>query len=237
MKFSDQGIIINIKNYGENSAIVKILTQDHGIYCGFIKSIKSSKTKAIFQIGNFISFEYKTRLEENLGQFSRPDLITSYCAKILFDKEKLNLSNALFHLIDNVILEKFQIDDLFNYVQDFLQNLTIQDDHLSNLKNFIILEFNILRFLGYEIDISSCAATGVTTNLEYVSPKSARAVCQESGQPYASKLLKLPQFLLNNCLNANNEDLKNGLKLTEFFLLKFIFDGDKSKLRNINFNF
>lgn len=232
MKFSDTGIIINIKNYGENSAIVKILTQNHGIYSGFIKSIKSSKTKAIFQIGNLISFEYKARLEENLGQFARPDLVKSYCSKILFDKSKLNISNALFHLIDNVILEKFQIDDLFDHVSDFLQNLITQNNHDTNLKNFIILEFNILKFLGYEIDITSCAATGVSTDLKYVSPKSARAISEEPARPYINKLLKLPQFFLENSLKPSQEDISDGFKLTEYFLLKFIFDGDRSKLRS-----
>lgn len=230
MKFSDQGIIINISNYGENSAILKLFTQNHGVYRGFVKYTKSEKNKAIFQIGNLISFEYKSRLEENLGSLSSFDLIKSYCTKILFDKEKLKLANSLFHLIDKVILEKFALEELFLLLNEFLQNLVEEDDPNKNLKNYIILEFEILRILGYEIDLSSCVATGVTTNLKYVSPKSARAVCLESGKPYENKLLKLPEFLLNYSSTITREDILDGLKLTEYFLLKFIFEGDISKI-------
>jgi len=230
MKFIDQGIIIRITNYGENSAIIKVFSQEHGVYCGFVKSIKSAKSKAIFQIGNLISFEFKSRLEENLGQFSRCDLAKSYCTKILFDKNKLKIASAIFQLIDKVILEKLALEELFLLLSEFLQKLVDEYEINENLKNYIILEFNILKILGYEIDLSSCVATGVTENLKYVSPKSARAVCFESGKPYENKMLKLPEFFLSCASLATKEDLKDGLKLTEYFLLKFIFDGEASKV-------
>ena len=68
MKINDHGIIISIKKYGENSLLLKIFSQNNGIFSAFIKSAKSSKDKVIFQIGNLISFEYRARIEENLGQ-------------------------------------------------------------------------------------------------------------------------------------------------------------------------
>ncbi|MBL6664288.1 MAG: DNA repair protein RecO [Rickettsiales bacterium] len=236
MKFSDQGIIINISSYGENSAILKIFSENHGVYRGFVKYTKSSKNKAIFQIGNLVSFEFKARLEENLGSFSSFDLIKSYCTKILFDKEKLKLATSLFHLIDNVILEKFALEEFFFLISEFLQNLVEEDNAINNLRNYIILEFQIIKILGYEIDISSCVATGSTDNLRYVSPKSARAVCFESGKPYENKLLKLPEFFTNYASKVSKEDVMDGLKLTEYFLLKFIFDGDVSKMKFRNLN-
>ena len=230
MKFADQGIIISILSYGENSAIVKLFSQDHGVYRGFVKSTKSAKSKAIFQVGNLISFEYKSRLEENLGQLSRCDLVKSYCTKILFEKDKLKIASSILRLIDKAILEKLVLEELFLLLSEFLQNLVDENEINKKIKNYIILEFNILRNLGYEIDISSCVATGVTHNLKYVSPKSARAVCFESGKPYENKMLKLPGFLLNNASLATRQDIKDGLELTSHFLLKFIFDGDVSKM-------
>ncbi len=43
MRFFDEGIIINISNYQDSSAIIKLLTKDHGICCGFIKNAKSKR--------------------------------------------------------------------------------------------------------------------------------------------------------------------------------------------------
>lgn len=230
MKFSDLGIIISINNYGENSAIAKVFTQKHGIYRGFIKSIKSSKTKSIFQIGNLISFEYVARLEENLGQFLAVDLIKSYCTKIIFDRQKLNCLNSLFSIVDGAFLEKQEFEELFLRLENFLQQLIQEEDKQKNLAKYINLELDILRILGYEVDLSSCVATNSNKNLVFVSPKSAKAVCFEAGKAYEKKLLKLPQFLLDDTILPNYENLQDGLKLTGYFLEKFIFENNSEKL-------
>lgn len=230
MKFRDLGIIINISNYGENSAIAKVFTQKHGIYRGFIKSIKSSKTKSIFQIGNLISFEYVARLEENLGQFLAVDLVKSYCTKIIFDRQKLNCLNSLFSIVDGAFLEKQEFEELFLRLENFLQQLIQEEDKQKNLAKYINLELDILRILGYEVDLSSCVATNSSENLVFVSPKSAKAVCFEAGKAYEKKLLKLPKFLLDETTLLDDENLQDGLKLTGYFLEKFIFENNSEKL-------
>ena len=230
MKFSDCGIIINISNYGENSAIAKIFTQKHGIYRGFIKSIKSNKTKSIFQIGNLVSFEYVARLEENLGQFLSVDLDKSYCTKIIFDRQKLNCLNALFSIIDGAFLEKQEFEELFFRLENFLQQIIQEEDKQQILAKYVVLELDILRVLGYEIDLSTCVATNSAENLVFVSPKSAKAVCLEAGKAYEKKLLKLPQFLLDSTITPDNENLQDALKLTGYFLQKFLFENNSEKL-------
>ena len=78
MKFTDEGIIISQKNYSENSLILKIFSRHHGIYRGFVKAGKSRKNQVIFQVGNLISFEWRSRIEDGLGQIYYPDLIKSF---------------------------------------------------------------------------------------------------------------------------------------------------------------
>ena len=48
----------------------------------------------------------------------------------------------------------------------------------------------MLAELGFGLDLASCAATGVTDELIYVSPKSGRAVSREGGAAWADKLLR-----------------------------------------------
>jgi DNA repair protein RecO (recombination protein O) len=77
------------------------------------------------------------------------------------------------------------------------------------------------------LDLLTCAATGVKTNLTYVSPKTGRAVSQEAGLKYHSKLLPLPSFLLNghtNKLNVSTSDIIDGLSLTGYFLKQHVFN-------------
>ncbi len=229
MKFSDEGIIISLKKYGENSAIVKVFSQHHGIYRGFVKSIKSAKSRSIFQVGNLISFEYRSRIEENLGQFFSTDLVKCYCSEIIFDKMKLDCTNSLFSIIDNSILEHEEHQILFNDLKLFFEKLSQDNDRRNFFANYIRFELNLLNAIGYGIDLSSCAVTNTTNNLAFVSPKSGKAVSFEAGKPYENKLLKLPSFLIANS-EASDCDLLDGFRLSGFFLQKFVFENKEEKL-------
>src|SRR5260370_30694986 len=57
-------------------------------------------------------------------------------------------------------------------------------------------ELQLLSELGFGLDLASCAATGSTAELIYVSPKSGRAVSRAAGHPRRDKLLPLPSFLV-----------------------------------------
>ncbi|OFW80195.1 MAG: DNA repair protein RecO [Alphaproteobacteria bacterium RIFCSPLOWO2_01_FULL_40_26] len=225
MKFSDEGIIIGIKKYGENSAIVKVFSHNHGIYRGFVKSVKSAKTRAIYQIGNLISFEFRCRIEENLGSFFAVDLIKSYCSKIIFDQLKLNCTSSLFSTIDELFLERENHADLFEEIQIFLQKIVEENCETKNfLAHYIRLELQILKTLGYGIDLSSCVVTNTKVDLAFVSPKSARAVSFAAGKNYQKQLLKLPNFLIEDEVQFDEKHLLEGLELSGFFMQKFLFE-------------
>ncbi len=233
MKFSDSGFIINIKNYGEKSAIVKIISKENGICRAFVKSSKSKVNNAILQIGNFVSFTFSSRLEENLGNFSHLDLISCNAINFMFNKINLDCVQSIFTLVDELFLERDPCELLFNNIEDFLTFLNNdQQDTNKVIAKYIKLELNILQILGYGLDFSSCVVSNSKVNLAYISPKSARAVCLEVGFPYANKLLKLTQFLLENNDdfthdNSNEflwQNLLDGLELSEFFMKKFLFD-------------
>lgn len=235
MKFSDQGIIISIRKYGENSLLLKVFSNNNGIFSTFVKSAKSSKDKVIFQIGNLISFEYRTRIEENLGQLYYVDLIKSYCAKIIFDRLKLDCVKSLFSIIDAVFLEKENHEILFEKFNNFL--LMISDDATEKkefLAEYIKLELKILKTLGYGIDLSCCVVTNSKVNLAFVSPKSACAVSLEAGKPYQNKLLKLPSFLVEDC-HYDESHLLDGLRLSGYFLEKFAFEEKSQTIKNQQF--
>jgi DNA repair protein RecO (recombination protein O) len=253
MKFSDSGFILSVKNHSESSAIVKIFSQNHGVYSAFVKSINSKKNKPIFQIANLVNFEYRSRIEENLGQIYGCDLINSFAGKIIFKSLALNAVNSLFAILNHAISERDCYLKLFESVSFFLAKITSEDfsDFLL-IEEYIKLEIDILNELGYGVDLSRCVATNSKENLSFVSPKSAKAVSYEAGKNYQNKLLILPNFLINQSddyeadLNsdsieqnqkkvANIEDLKNGMQLSGFFLEKFIFNEENNYKKNYLF--
>ena len=84
-------------------------------------------------------------------------------------------------------------------------------------------ELAILAELGFGLDLSSCAATGATADLVYVSPRSGRAVSRDAGADYRDKLLPLPTFLCADEAPAGAAALADAFTLTGFFLDRHAF--------------
>ena len=81
----------------------------------------------------------------------------------------------------------------------------------------------MLQELGFGLDFSSCAATGHTENLAFVSPKSGKAVSVNAAVPYKDVLLILPAFLTQSGQTGTPEDIHQALKLTGYFLNRHAF--------------
>ena len=81
-------------------------------------------------------------------------------------------------------------------------------------------ELVLLEELGFGLDLATCAATGSSENLIYVSPRSGRAVSAEAGEPYKDRLLALPAFLRGgrSAGDVTRQDVEAGFALTGHFL-------------------
>src|ERR1700759_2660540 len=80
---------------------------------------------------------------------------------------------------------------------------------------------------GCGCDLETCAATGSTTELVYVSPKSGGAVSRSAGAPFHDRLLKLPAFLRHSEEGVyawTEQDLRDGFALTGLFLLRHVLE-------------
>ena len=88
---------------------------------------------------------------------------------------------------------------------------------------FVRFEMGLLEDLGFGLDLSRCAATGVLDDLIYVSPRTGRAVSRDAGAPYADKMLALPPFLLGAQAGLVEGDVRAGFDLTGHFLEQFVF--------------
>jgi DNA repair protein RecO (recombination protein O) len=88
-------------------------------------------------------------------------------------------------------------------------------------------ELAMLAELGFGLDLSNCAASGETSDLIYVSPKSGGAVSRSAGEPWRDRLLRLPAFLREGEAGTNgfsDEDLQDGFRLTGLFLLRHVLE-------------
>ena len=132
---------------------------------------------------------------------------------------------SLLHLLNHSLTENIIFYQLFEEVI-FFANQLINQNANDSLANYIKIELKILERMGYGLDLNKCIATHSTINLVFVSPKSGGAVSYEAGKDFAHKLLSLPSFLVSNTQSkkylVEKTELHQGLKLTGFFLKKFL---------------
>ena len=101
------------------------------------------------------------------------------------------------------------------------------DDAGGAAAQLIKFELAMLAELGFGLALDSCAATGETADLIYVSPKSGAAVSRAAGDPLLDRLLRLPAFLRQAEGGANGwseQDLQDGFRLTGLFLLRHVLE-------------
>jgi DNA repair protein RecO (recombination protein O) len=91
--------------------------------------------------------------------------------------------------------------------------------------SLVRFELRFLDELGFGLDLRTCAATGRTDDLAYVSPKSGQAVTRTAGEPYRDKLLPLPGFLTETFDTDPpcRGDIEAAFVMTGYFLGAHVF--------------
>lgn len=217
MQWTDNGILLNARSYGERSYIVTIFTEIQGRHAGIFKS--SAKTKAAIQPGNLVQARWSARLPEHLGSWQL-ELIESPSSRILSDRLRLAALGAALSLADHLMAERHQYKQLYNS----LLNLIKQIVHSARwYQDYVNYELKLLEDLGFGLDLTKCAVTGQTNGLRYISPKTGRAVCKEAGKPYLDRLFEIPDFWLHS-QEIQMDQFYQSLVITSYFFQKNLLE-------------
>jgi DNA repair protein RecO (recombination protein O) len=211
MQWSGEGIIIGVRRHGESSVIAEAMVEGRGRHLGLVRGGRSSKQAATLQPGNTVQLTWRARLEDHLGTFV-VELIEARAADLIADRTRLYAAQLVCdHL--RLLPERDPHDRLLGLAARVMEAF----DPLVLGEALARFELTLLEELGFGLDLESCAATGATTNLTHVSPKSGRAVSSEAAKPYLDKLFILPAFLRTREA-PTTEDLRNAFRLTGHFL-------------------
>jgi DNA repair protein RecO (recombination protein O) len=221
MQWSDDGIVLGCRKHGESSVILELMTRDHGRHLGLVHGGRSRRLQPVLQSGNTVHAVWRARLDEHLGTYTVEggDLRAARLIESPLALYGLGAMAALLRLLP----ERDPHPGLFESATVLLEHL---DQPAVAPGLFVRFELAMLAELGFGLDLTRCAATGVTRDLVYVSPKSGRAVSAEAGEPYKDKLLALPGFLRREpaASDPSLADLKAGFALTDFFLNLHVFE-------------
>lgn len=220
MKWSDEGILVALHNFGENAKRISVLTKNQGRHGGILKL--PAKKAPVFQLGDKVHATWNARLQDHLGTYVLESLESPW-THFISSRLKLSILITLCWYVENLLAERHPYPRLYEGLVNLIAHL--KWPHENCLKEYIDFELVLLKELGFGLDVSSCAVTGEKENLTHLSPKTGRAVCHKEALPYLSKLIPLPAYWLSGEKNPSLEELNQGLYATGYFIEKNLLNG------------
>ena len=214
MNWIDEGFLLNKNRYSENSLIVEIYTKDHGKIAGIIFGGTSKKIKNYLQIGNKLHVNYNSKNENKIGYF-KVEILQAYSPLYFDHKQKLSCITSAVNLIKILTAESQANLKIYRTIENFFMILKKNDW----LKNYIFWELELLKLLGYDLELKNLVEKDIVKNetVYYASSSTEKKY--------------VPNFLIEKDIEVNDiKILLSGLKLVGDYL-------DKTILKPNNLNY
>ena len=214
MNWIDEGFLISKNRYSENSLIAEIYTKDRGKISGIIFGGTSKKIKNYLQIGNRLHVNYNSKSDNRIGYF-KVEILNAYSPLYFDHKQKLSCITSATNLI-----KILTVDSQSNIkVYQIIENLFFILSHKDWLKKYIFWELDLLKVLGYDLELKNLVEKDIVDN------KTIYFATSSTEKKY------VPNFLIEKDIEVNDlKTLLNGLKLVGDYLDKTIL-----KPNNINY--
>ena len=158
MEWTDQAIMLGARRQGEGSLILSLLTRLHGRHKGLVRGGAKSRQRGLYEPGNLVIATWHARLAEHLGLLQiEPGQF--FAAPLLDDPLRLACLEAAVALAEVGLPERSPYPGIFDGLETLLQRLAADEGYAAEHLHW---ELGVLADLGYGLDLSSCAVTGVT---------------------------------------------------------------------------
>jgi DNA repair protein RecO (recombination protein O) len=213
ISWRDEAAVLAVRPFGETSAIIEVFSAEHGRHAGVVRGGASRKIAPLIQPGAQVMVNWAARLDSHLGSFT-VEPVRSRNAAAMADRVSLAGLNAVCALLVMVLPERESHPTLYQRSIDLLDLLG--QPAIWPLA-YLRWEQYLLEEMGFGLDLSACAASGVNEDLAFVSPKSGRAVSRDAAGVWADRLLPLPPVLAGKG-DATAPEIAKALGTTGFFV-------------------
>ncbi len=181
---------------------------------GIIFGGSSKKIKNYLQIGNKLHLNYNSKNSNSIGYF-KVEILNAYSPLYFDHKQKLTCITSAFNLIKILTAESQSNIKLYILIENFF--LVLKDNDW--LKKYIFWELELLKLLGYDLDLANFVEKDIIEN------KTVYYASSSNEKKY------VPNFLIEKDVIVNDiETLLNGLRLVGNYL-------DKTILKPNNLNY
>ena len=169
------------------------LTFEHGRHLGLVKGGIGRRARPLLQPGNRLELIWKARLAEHLGHFTRR-ADAAVRRRLLDDPLRLAALAAPRPCSRQALAEREPHPRLYAALLDAAGGACWPIR--AGAETYVRFELLLLQELGFALDLASCAVTGATDDLAYVSPRTGRAVsrgCRGRARAAAAAAAAVPR--------------------------------------------
>jgi DNA repair protein RecO (recombination protein O) len=217
MKIEAEAVVIGARRFRDSSYIVTCFTRDFGLVSGYFRKV--SKYPETPMVGNVVFMSWQARVEGQLGSV-KLEMLSPIFPIIARNRMKTLMVGCMMALIKVCFQERDPHTELYDHAMGFitkLKHLQGSEDSLL-LRDYSLLEVQIIKSCGFGMNITHCALTGVEDNLYYISPNTGSAVTKVEGERYKERLFHYPSCWHSD--NFSREDVVYALQINTYFLEK-----------------
>ena len=204
MNWQDKGYLLSLNKYNENSSIAEFYTENNGKIVGVIFGSTSKKIKSYLLIGNKFHINSKIREDGRLG-YLKVEIDEIKTPVYLENKKKLFCIIYCMNLIKILTAENENNIEIYNLLEKLFKIIELD----NWLVEFLYLELNILKSIGYDINFKDYVIDkNINGQTKYIVDSSQKII---------------PNFLIDKNVNPENlKDIHSGFSIVGDFLDKTI---------------
>ena len=204
MNWQEKGDLLSLNKYNENSSIAEFYTKNNGKIVGVIFGSTSKKIKSYLLIGNKFHINSKLREDGRLG-YLKVEIDEIKTPVYLENKKKLFCIIYCMNLIKILTVENENNVEIYNLLEKLFKIIELD----NWLVEFLYLELNILKSIGYDINFKDYVVNkNINGQTKYVVDSSQKII---------------PNFLIDKKIIPENEkDIYSGYSIVGDFLDKTI---------------
>ncbi len=184
-----EGIIINVKNYGDTSKIIDVLTKEYGVIGVIAKGCKSIKSnlRSVTDKLTYATFTIYFK-KDKLSILSEASVINNF-SNIKKDIEKISYASFLIDLT-NQVYKQSEDNNLYDLL---ISSLIKINNNFNPLIITNILELKYLEYLGVMPNLNGCSICGSKSVVTLSSDKGGYlcSKCHTNEPIVSDKAIKL----------------------------------------------
>ena len=204
MNWQDKGYLLSLNKYNENSSIAEFYTENNGKIVGVIFGSTSKKIKSYLLIGNKFHINSKLKEDGRLG-YLKIEIDEIKTPIYMENKKKFFCIIYCMNLIKILTVENEINKELYTILEKLFKIINLD----NWLVEFLFLELNILKSVGYDINFKDYVVNkNIDGQTKYIVDSSQKII---------------PNFLIDKkTIPENTKDIYSGYSIVGDFLDKTI---------------